>query len=432
MHELSEGVCSLRIKVYPSNVSASLTAPPSKSIAHRAIISACLSQGVSHIDNVAYSKDIAATIGGMKSLGATVTQQENHLIIEAIGSVNAESPLVVDCNESGSTLRFFIPIFSLCGKRVELLGKPGLLSRPQSVYAEIFAKQGIFFAQTSESITIEGRLKAGEYELCGDISSQFITGLLLALPLLDRDSVIKIKPPFESRSYVNLTLQTMADFGVEAYFSDDYSIEIKGNQQYHPTDYRVEGDYSQMAFFAVLAAIRGRILLPNMRLDSKQGDREIVSILQSFGVDITHSGDCYNVKQSALFARDIDLSNCPDLGPILTVLCSFSDGKATIYNAARLRIKESDRIEAMENELKKLGVNITSTADSITICGRTPMQGEVKVSAHNDHRIAMSLAVFAACAEFPVTIEGAECVEKSYPNFFEDFKKIGVRFEVIE
>ncbi|MFZ2537476.1 MAG: 3-phosphoshikimate 1-carboxyvinyltransferase [Oscillospiraceae bacterium] len=421
----------MRVKIYPSNVSSCITVPPSKSICHRAIICACLSEGFSQIDNVSYSKDIVATIGGMRALGAKIIEHDNYIDIEGIGKIKANTSLVIDCNESGSTLRFFIPIFSLCNKKIRFLGQGRLLSRPQSVYEEIFRKQGLLFEQSDDKITIDGALKAGEYELCGDISSQFITGLLLALPMLDGNSIIKIKPPFESRSYVDLTLQTMADFGVNAHFVDDYTIALNGNQQYKATDYKVEGDYSQMAFFAIMSAIKGELTIADMRIDSKQGDKQIVDILSSFNSDIVVFDDSYCIKQSELTASDIDLSNCPDLGPILTVLCAFSKGKSTIYNAARLRIKESDRICAMETELKKLGVTISSTADSIAVCGRNKMNEEVTVFAHNDHRIAMSLAIFATCGEYPVIIEGAECVEKSYPNFFEDMQKIGVRLEIL-
>ncbi len=421
----------MRVKVYPSGISSYITVPPSKSICHRAIICACLSEGFSRLHNISYSKDIVATIGGMRALGAKIIEHDNYVDIEGIGKIKANTPLAIDCNESGSTLRFFIPIFSLCNQKITFLGQGRLLSRPQSVYEEMFAKQGLFFEQSDDRITIDGTLKACKYELCGDISSQFITGLLLALPLLSGDSVIKIKPPFESRSYVDLTLQTMADFGVDAYFIDDYTIAVAGNQQYKATNYKFEGDYSQMAFFAVMAAIKGELTIEDMRIDSKQGDKEIIDILTNFNGDINVLKDSYNIKQSELNASDIDLSNCPDLGPILTVLCAYSRGKSTIYNASRLRIKESDRIDAMETELKKLGVNISSTQDSITVCGRSKMSGEVTVFAHNDHRIAMSLAVFATCGEYPVTIDGAECVEKSYPNFYEDMKKIGVRLEIL-
>lgn len=421
----------MRVKIYPTTVSSSISVPPSKSISHRGIICACLARGTSRIDNISYSKDIIATIKGMSKLGAKISKYDNYLIVEGIGNIKANTPLCIDCNESGSTLRFFIPIFSLCNQQVKFTGQGRLFLRPQSIYEEIFKGQGLSFLQDEDGITINSSLKSGEYNICGDISSQFITGLLLTLPLLNGNSTIKIKPPFESRSYVDLTLQTMKDFGVEAYFKDDYTICVKGNQQYKNTDYQVEGDYSQMAFFAVLSALKGKLDINNMRIDSKQGDKEIVDILKAFNADIQVSNNHYTIKQSSLNSKDIDLSNCPDLGPILTVLCAFSKGKSTIYNAGRLRIKESDRIYAMKTELKKLGVNISSTEDTITVCSRVPMCDEVEVYAHNDHRIAMSLAVFGTLSEYPVIINNAECVEKSYPDFFEDMKKIGVKLEVL-
>ena len=371
-----------------------------------------------------------ATMAGMRALGATIAEYDNYIVIEGIGRVTANAPLSIDCNESGSTLRFFIPIFSLANQEVTFLGKGRLFDRPQAIYQEIFQKQGLLFEQTKESITINGRLQSGDYEILGNVSSQFVTGLVLALTMLQGDSTIRIKPPFESRSYVNLTLQTMQEFGVTSTFVDETTIAIKGNQLYHATDYVVEGDYSQMAFFAVMSAIKGRLQILGMREHSAQGDRELVEILRRFGATITYTNHQYDSTAGPLICTDIDLADCPDLGPILMVLCAFSKGTTTIYNAQRLRIKESDRIQAMETELQKLGVQISSTEDSVTISGRTNMQGEVTVFAHNDHRIAMSLAVFASCCEYPIIIEGAECVDKSYPNFFDDIKSIGVELEL--
>lgn len=430
----------MTVKIYPSRVRGSIAPPPSKSVSHRAIICACLAAGESHVENIAFSKDIEATIGAMRMLGAEIKWEENYINIKGIGIKNADTHLCFEnldnigevfCGESGSTLRFLIPLFSLCNTPVTFTGQGKLLYRPQEIYADIFAKQGLVFEQSEEKITINGALKSGEYILDGNVSSQFITGLLLALPLLSGDSVIKIKPPFESRSYVELTLQTLAEFGVSVYFSDDYTICITGRQNYTAKNCIIESDYSQAAFFAVLAAIKGELSITNMSVNSKQGDKKIVDILAVSNSDISLINSIYSVKANAITAQDIDLADCPDLGPILMVLLAFAEGKSTIYNAARLRIKESDRIACMEQELLKLGVNISSTADSVTLCGRKKCKEEIEVFAHNDHRIAMSLAVFGAISECPVIIHGAECVAKSYPDFFEDMKKIGIRCEIL-
>ena len=244
----------MKVKVYPSVCTGEIQIPPSKSMAHRAIMCASLAKGKSVISNIAYSDDILATIAGMRALGASITMEKDTVVIEGIQSL-PQKPLQVDCNESGSTLRFFVPLFTLSGQPITFLGRNRLLKRPQGVYQTMFEQQGHRFDQTEQQLIVQGALKAGSYEIDGSISSQFITGLLFALPLLEQDSIIHIKPPFESRSYIELTLQMLKTFGVTAEFQDNHTLYIPGNQSYQACDYTVEGDYSQMAFYAVLAAI---------------------------------------------------------------------------------------------------------------------------------------------------------------------------------
>lgn len=421
----------MRVRVSPSVPRGTIVVPPSKSIAHRAVICACLAQGGrSTLRHVGNSQDIRATACAMQAFGAELRETRKGLSVK--GGLAAGVPLVIDCGESGSTLRFLIPIACLLGQRVTFTGRGRLLERPQNVYEELFAERGIAFTHSPERIEVCGRLEAGRFRLRGDVSSQFITGLLFALPLLKGDSVVEVLPPFESRSYVELTLDVLRSFGVSAKFTDEYTLAVPGGQSYRPCDYTVEGDYSQAAFYAVLGSVCGGIICGGLREDSTQGDRVIMDIVRSFGADLMR-GNCGCCFQSGrLAAQEVDLADCPDLGPALMVLAAFSDGKTVIRNAGRLRLKESDRIAAMEEELRKLGVGIRSDTDTVTIFDRSVLERETVVSAHNDHRIAMSLAVFAACSDAPVVIEGAECVAKSYPDFWEDFKSVGVRVRKLD
>lgn len=414
----------MRVRVSPSVPYGTVVVPPSKSVAHRAVICACLAGGDSTVRRVGDSQDIQATIRAMKALGASVSEEDGDLHIS--GGLHP-GEVSIDCEESGSTLRFLIPLACLAGKRTVFTGHGRLLERPQEIYAELFAEQGIEFSHTRKQIEVCGTLKPGRFRLRGDVSSQFITGLLFVLPLLKGDSTIEILPPFESRPYVELTLSVLAQFGVTAEFSGETKLHVPGNQSYRPCGYTVEGDYSQAAFYAVLGSIGGGLVCGGLREDSAQGDRVILDIVRSFGADFMrgHCGCCFQV--GTLSAQDIDLADCPDLGPALMVLAAYSDGRTVIRSAGRLRLKESDRIAAMEQELCRLGVAITSEGDTVSITGRSPLEKETTVSAHNDHRIAMSLAVFAACSDAPVIIDGAECVAKSYPGFWEDLASLGVR-----
>lgn len=419
--------------IHPGKCSGEIKIPPSKSMAHRAIICAALASGVSHIGNIAYSEDIRATIGCMEKLGAEIKQNTDTLTITGVGSLaalrrNIGNSTVVDCNESGSTLRFLIPVFALADKHCIFTGKGRLMQRPQTVYEEIFAEQHKEFKVSADKIETFETLSAGIFEVRGNISSQFISGLLFTLPLLSEDSIIKIIPPFESRSYVNLTLEILQRFGIKTVWLNDNALMIKGKQTYSACDYTVEGDYSQLAFWGVLAAVNNDLKITGVDTDSKQGDSIIIEILQRFGAEVKTLPDGYQISRRKLKGCEIDLENCPDLGPVLTVLAAMADGTTIIKNAGRLRIKESDRILAMETELRKAGVDISSTRDEITIKGGVEKAANgCAFFGHNDHRIVMSLAVLSTLLDKPSTIENADAINKSYPNFFEDLQKAGIK-----
>lgn len=395
-------------------------------MSHRAILCACLASGISHIDNIAYSVDVQTTIEGMRSLGAEIECYENSLKIKGIQDFNTLKETTINCIESGSTLRFFIPIFAATNKRISFTGKNRLLKRPQKIYEDLFKAQGCFYEQSETSITVEGALQSGDYTLPGNVSSQFISGLLFILPLLDGDSRIHIENQFESKSYVLLTIQMLKEFGVEISFEDDNTLYVKGNQEYLAHDTSVEGDYSQFAFFAVMAALNNDLDILGVRHDSLQGDKQILDILKDFGIQFNEIEGGYHVCKGTPMSYDIDLHNCPDLGPIVCTLAMASKGTTLIHNAGRLRIKESDRILAMETELRKFGCQISSTEDEITITGGMYKTPEL-VSGWKDHRIVMALAVASTLAEHDVIIDEAEYIEKSYPAFFDDCRKVNIK-----
>lgn len=420
----------MKVVVYPKKIEqGSVLIPPSKSMAHRAIICASLANGKSRISNIDYSVDIKTTIAGMRQLGAVIEEGNDYVNVKGIADFNHLENEEICCNESGSTLRFFIPLFSLTQKRIRFTGKNRLLQRPQEIYETLFQSQGIHYLQTEDFIEIEGALQFGEIILRGDVSSQFISGLLFTLPLLKQDSCIRILPPFESRSYVDLTIEMLKKFNVHVEFKDENTLLIRGNQHYKPHDERIEGDYSQLGFFAALGTLNGTIDCLGLRLDSLQGDRQILDIIQAMQGTVEALPEGYRFHPSKGVGTTIDLKNCPDLGPILMVLASFCKGTTTIINAQRLRYKESDRIAAMEQELRKVGVNISSTEDTITIQGDTCWKGNQTLEGHKDHRIVMSLAVGATMADGPITITEAQSITKSYPRFFKDLAALQIKVE---
>ena len=419
----------MRARITPAKIdSGNITIPPSKSLAHRAIICACLAPGRSVISNIDYSVDIRATIEGMRHLGASIKEDKDTLFIDGIETFQYDGD-VVNCHESGSTLRFFLPLFSLTGKRATFSGSKRLIERPQNVYEMLFQEQGIDFVRTYPNIIIDGRLKPGELTLKGNVSSQFITGLLFAPPLLEADSKIHIEPPFESRSYVDLTIQMLKRFQIIVEYEDAYTLAIKGNQQYQPTDVLVEGDYSQLVFWASLGVLNHSVETHGLDLHSLQGDKKTIDIFQSMNAGIKVLDDGYQFCPGTLNGTVIDLNDCPDLGPMLFALATQANGKTTFQNAGRLRIKESDRIEAMETELKKLGCSISSTFGTVTITGPVKLQGNVTLHGHNDHRIVMALSILATIADEPITIDDAQAISKSYPGFFKDLASCGIFIE---
>ena len=403
--------------------------PPSKSMAHRAIICAALGSGVSTIENIDYSDDIIATIDGMTSLGACIVKDRDKLTIT--GAFNKENKRrtvrTIDCNESGSTLRFLVPISLLFDGMTKFVGRGNLGKRPLDTYYNIFKQQGIKYNTVDGilDLMVKGHLSSGEFTLPGNISSQFITGLLFTLPLLDGDSKIIISTELESKGYIDLTLSCMKDFGINIENNNYEEFIIKGNQGYVSRDYRVEGDYSQGAFYLCADALGSQVDVRDLRSDSLQGDKEVIDILERMGAKFNYGDNLSCEASDGLVSTVIDGSQCPDIIPVISLVAALSKGTTEVINAGRLRIKECDRLKAVATELNKLGANIEEKEEGLVIHGVQELEGGVEVWSWKDHRIAMTLAIAATRCKKPIIIKDYDCVAKSYPKFFEDYKMLG-------
>ena len=406
----------MNITITPGRLRGSITPPPSKSQAHRVIIGAALAAGESVIFNVSASQDIAATLACMKALGANVRWEgENTVYIRGIAK-KAELP-VLDCGESGSTLRFLIPIALAVAGGGEFCGRGRLMQRPQEPYFEIFREKGIAFSRKRDTLFIKGTLTPGEYHLRGDVSSQFVTGLLYALPLLAGDSDIILTTALESAGYIDMTIDALKTFGVTV-IPTETGWHVPGNQRYITAKAAVEADYSQSAFFYAAKGMGNDLEITGMNPGSKQGDRVILA---------------YEAQLDGSGPVTLDVRECPDLVPALAARAALRDGEVTyITNAGRLRIKESDRLASVTDVLSRLGADVREAPEGLTIYGKSTLPGGVTVDAWNDHRIAMMAAVAATRCEKPITIIGAECVNKSYPEFWRDYAGLGGILEAEE
>lgn len=392
-----------------------LSIPASKSCAHRALICAALAEGRSVISGVTMSKDIEATIGAMTALGASFSVEESTITVDGISEVPEKA--LIDCCESGSTLRFVLPIAAALGIESVFSGRGRLPQRPIDIYFRELGRNGADFHSRTMPYIISGKLRGERYEVEGNVSSQFVTGLLFALPLLGEDSEIILTSHLESRPYVEITLDMLSRFGISIEKTYN-SFRIKGGQKYKPHDETIEGDYSQAAFFFVANALGSDVKINNLLPDSVQGDRRITDIIASASKNGTVSG------------FRADCSDIPDLVPILAVLGAFGAEESVIYNAERLRIKESDRLSATADMLNALGGDVTVTQDGLVIRPTGSMHGG-SIDSVGDHRIAMAAAIAATRISEDVVIKGAEAVEKSYPGFFRDYAKLGGKANVI-
>lgn len=404
--------------------------PPSKSITHRALICAALADGTSTVENILDSEDITATCEILRQIGAGIENlNDSQQGLRVTGrSTAAADQLTLDCHESGSTLRFLMPLATLCAKRVTFIGKGRLPERPLSPYYDIFKASGIKWEPQSEKVlplTLEGAIQPGDYKMPGNVSSQFISGLLFALPLLDRTSTLTITTELESRPYVELTLKVLAHFGIQIDVSKDRRFyKILGQQHYRAASYQVEGDFSQAAFWLALGVNGKGIRCTGLPETSVQGDSAIIAFIRQMGGEVVWDGSAWAAKPSARHGIEMDVAQCPDLMPVLAVLAATAEGQSKITGAGRLRLKESDRLTAMAQLLKHLGVRVEEEPEGMMVWGQEQLKGGV-VDTVNDHRIAMSAAAASERCAGPLTVQGAEAVRKSYPDFWEDFKRSG-------
>ena len=418
------------VKYLPYTPSGTVTAPPSKSDVHRAIICAALSGGVCTITPVALSNDIKATIGCVEALGAKTSIEKDVLTVDGT-DIFKNKTATLDCIESGSTLRFLIPVAAAGGIDAEFIGSGSLVTRPIGLYNDILPDKGVTLDNDNGlPLKISGKLKAGVFKVPGNISSQFISGLLFALPLLRGDSDIILTSPIQSAGYINMTIRTMEKFGIEVDVTDT-GWHVRGSQHYIPSDYKTDGDWSQAAFYLVSGAINGEITVNNLNTDSKQGDRKIAELLREFGADVIQEADSATVKKSKLSAIEINASQIPDLVPALAVCAAFAEGITKITNAERLRIKESDRLKSTAALINSLGGNAAELPDGLEITGSKSLIGGT-AKGFNDHRIVMSAAVCAAGSQNPIICTDALSVNKSYPGFFSDYNSVGGKSEIID
>ena len=404
----------MRVTIEPSKARGRMEAPPSKSMAHRMLICAGCAEGTSRIENIDLSEDVLATMDCLKALGAGITYEDRCVTVRGTDICGIHGPALLNCRECGSTLRFMIPLCLMSGQKTELTGSVKLFERPLGVYEKICREQGILFERARNHLVVEGKLRSGEYELPGNVSSQFISGLLFVLPLLGGDSRIRLTGSVESRPYIDMTMQAMEIFGVKARWEDESAILIRGGQSYCPRSTKVEGDFSNAAFFEALNLIGGDVEVTGLYDGSLQGDK----VYRQY-FDRIREG----------YAQ-IDLSDCPDLGPVLMAAAAMCGG-AKFTGTARLRLKESDRGLAMQEELGKLGAAV-EVLDNAILVEPGELRADTVLDGHNDHRIVMALAVILSAVGGSIT--GAEAVGKSLPDFWERFKQlgIGVRYDELD
>lgn len=409
----------MKVKINKGKARGFVEAPPSKSMAHRLLICAGLTDGVSEIEGIAESQDVLATIDCLTALGALCERkQDTEQVLKVIGAGKklweCGEKRILNCRESGSTLRFFVPLCLISGGEAELRGRVRLMERPMEVYEELCRENGLTFERGQGGISVRGPLKAANFKAAGDISSQFISGLLFAMPLLEGDSRLEIIPPVESRSYIEMTLSALKAFGIAWTRPDENTILIKGGQRYRPWRAKVEGDYSNAAFFQTLDMLGGDVQVGNLDADSLQGDRVCGEML----------------RQLKSGRPELDISDCPDLGPILFAAAAATGRGAVFTGTKRLKIKESDRGSVMARVLDKFGVEVIMEENRMVIGGGGIKAPEEPLYGFNDHRIVMSEAVLLSLTGG--IIEGAEAVSKSFPDFFEKLGSLGIEVEKIE
>lgn len=413
----------MTVSCTPSVINGTIKSISSKSDVHRLLICAALSKNETKIYCNVMSKDIAATICCLKAMGTDISVDGDVITVYPDEFANKAE---IDCNESGSTLRFLMPVVSALGIDATITGHGRLPQRPVSPLKEEMEKKGVTFHTDNKfPLHLTGQLQPGEYEMKGNVSSQFITGLLMALPLLNGDSTIRLIPPVESKSYLDITVSVLKKFGIKIDEQENTYI-IEGNQQFiSPREITAQGDWSNASFFLCAGALNENgVTVTDLDINSPQGDKKIIDVLKNIGADVQINDTEIMVKKNKLKGVTVDASDIPDAVPIISVVATACTGETKIINAERLRIKESDRIKSVVEMINSVGGSAVETDDGLIIHGGKQLKGG-NINGYNDHRIVMSASVLSMICENDVTISDSNAVEKSYPDFFADFNKMG-------
>lgn len=428
-----KGGCRMNVKIKPNEIKGKLKSIPSKSLLHRAIILSGIAKGRETIlDQVnTISEDIEATLTCLEKLGAKTKVEGDSIRITSLGNIK-KSKVELHCKESGTTLRLLLPLVSTFSKEATVDCSESLRKRPIRELIETLEESGLYFKEKGFPINISGNVTTDFFKISGDISSQYVSGLLLLSSLLDQRSSIYLTTKLESKAYVNITIKVLRDFGIIVNELEDGVFEIYGGRDkiLPPKEYQIEGDWSNAAIFLVGGCLGDSIKMSGLNLESSQGDKKIVEILKKAGAILTCSDDFISSNRSHLNSFEVDFSETPDLFPILSVVAALSKGQSILKGGERLKLKESNRIESTFQMLKSLGADVKKREDGLIIQGKEILDGGI-VNSFNDHRIVMSVTMASIRCKEPVSIVNAGAVKKSYPNFFDDFKKVGGIFDVI-
>lgn len=428
-----KGGCRMNVKIKPNEIKGKMKSIPSKSLLHRAIILSGIAKDreiiLEQVNTI--SEDIEATLTCIEKLGAKTKVEGDSIRITSLGNIK-KSKVELHCKESGTTLRLLLPLVSTFSKEATVDCSEGLRKRPIRELIETLEESGLYFKEKGFPINISGNVTTDFFKIGGDISSQYVSGLLLLSSLLDQRSSIYLTTKLESRAYVNITIKVLRDFGIIVNELEEGVFEIYGGRDkiLPPKEYQIEGDWSNAAFFLVGGCLGDSIKMSGLNLESSQGDKKIVQILKKAGAILTCSDDFISSNRSHLNSFEVDFSETPDLFPILSVVAALSKGQSILKGGERLKLKESNRIESTFQMLKSLGADVKKREDGLIIQGKEILDGGI-VNSFNDHRIVMSVTMASIRCKEPVSIVNAGAVKKSYPNFFEDFKKVGGIFDVI-
>lgn len=428
-----KGGCRMNVKIKPNEIKGKMKSIPSKSLLHRAIILSGIAKDreiiLEQVNTT--SEDIEATLTCIEKLGAKTKVEGDSIRITSLGNIK-KSKVELHCKESGTTLRLLLPLVSTFSKEATVDCSEGLRKRPIRELIETLEESGLYFKEKGFPINISGNVTTDFFKISGDISSQYVSGLLLLSSLLDQRSSIYLTTKLESRAYVNITIKVLRDFGIIVNELEEGVFEIYGGRDkiLPPKEYQIEGDWSNAAFFLVGGCLGDSIKMSGLNLESSQGDKKIVQILKKAGAILTCSDDFISSNRSHLNSFEVDFSETPDLFPILSVVAALSKGQSILKGGERLKLKESNRIESTFQMLKSLGADVKKRDDGLIIQGKEILDGGI-VNSFNDHRIVMSATMASIKCKEPVSIVNAGAVKKSYPNFFDDFKKVGGIFDVI-